>query len=200
MAPFCSYEDGSYEDFNSIILQTDGEDVAWISFYIPCEELYEIPYGQSNIYEQYFVLASNITFTGFSNISVFYSYEFDMKLTEKYSQFAIYYIVNSGSRWFGNASEMVTFNVEGHQPYSSREYDYPGFSDCEIIEKDSYTSYIWQWINEDLRTVYYPQLIFSGSSNEWFLSTYGIYIILGSSIAFVIAVSVVLRIIYKRRM
>lgn len=125
------------------------------------------------------VIATNITFTGFSNTSINYSSFSQFKRNTGSTYVEIYYLVSTGYFWYGNITETVKFNVYGLQPdFYQNNIDNLNTFQCIVNDISNGQSYYWEWINHNLNFVFDPTIFYS-SSDPRFMQNYGIYTILG---------------------
>ena len=145
------------------------------------------------------VIASNITFAGFSSTSINYSSfsKFGRNIFLTYVE--IFYLVSTGYFWYGNITEFVKFNVYGLQPdsYQNNIDDFNTFQ-CIVNNIGDGQSYYWEWINHNLNYVYNP-IIFYSSPDSRFMQNYGIHTLLGSLIALILIITGIVIIIKRKK-
>ncbi len=146
-APFYSYYTKIVDTLTIKIGETDIEyEIIFLDF----NEINDIwsDYFFVPLSGRYFFL-SRVNFTGFSNTTIHYSFQSEVRKNritdgEKiYDGLRLVYDVGTARAWNGNTTERIEFRVHGERPYHIYNLSKPIVTDFE-----SGTNYIWRWNNE----------------------------------------------------
>ena len=184
--------EGPINDVNDVIdVKVNGDFQEFVEYELN-EDQYD--YLQNLVYislpEPTTVIATNITFEGYSNTSLSYSSQTILKRSNHNTYVQIFYLVSTGLVWYGNISETVKFNVCGLQP-DSVEY-------CLVSDIENGKEYLWEWPND--RYDYYvdPTITYT-SADPRFFEIFGAYIIIGALTILITVISVAVRYFMRKR-
>ena len=143
------------------------------------------------------VVATNITFSGYTNTTLSYSAYNSFKRQTSGTYVEIIYIVSTGLVWYGNLTEKVEFKVHGIQPDDYQELDHHLYPvECKVSNISDGKSYIWEWI--DGGYFINPSITFTSRDTRYF-ENYGQYILIGSSILLISLSSSVIYLLKRKR-
>ncbi len=139
-------------------------------------------FGSSIYYERFFAIC-NITFTGYSNTTIRYSFDtITLKMDRNKNIYAFVYDVGTAAAWNGNITETVVFSIYGKQPHDFSCYS---FNETHWINKEPIIEqiqngfeYSWIWENERIKEKCIE--ISYISSDLWLVSNEGLMIGLSS--------------------
>jgi hypothetical protein len=144
------------------------------------------------------LIAFNVSFAGYSNTNLTYSFESLIKRYDKHSNVEIYYTVSTGAVWYGNLTERVEFDVYGLQPDDYYvDFENHENTDFQIMDIDDGKKYRWDWINTNY-SFYNPSISYTKSDPRFF-EFYGLYIILSSIFVLIVLSSSLMYIFRKKK-